>query len=147
MPGSRFYLADGTYLGEAGDEVRAGRAQLHGATPEPAEAERAGDSARANSSDPGHGATPQPAEAERAEDSARANSSEPEPAKAKPGASCSEPESSEVEDAIKAVHRMGIPKKQARAWVVRVVERSPGRVWTAGDLVRELLVASRSADG
>jgi hypothetical protein len=131
-PDAHFFLADGTCLGRAGDEERADSISL-GEEPAP----------RSVSGPEQAGGEPSPA----ATSPGDAAASAPPPAEALPGAApLLAPEISHalagpnpVDDAVKALRKLGIDARGAERAVRSVLQLHPGRSWEAGELARAAL--------
>jgi len=136
MPDAHFFLADGTCLGRAGDEERADSSSP-GAAPAPRSV-----------------SVPEPAGGEplsAATSPEEAAASDPPPTEAPPGAApLLAPGISQapagapnpVDDAVKALRKLGIDARGAERAVRSVLQLHPGRSWEAGELVRAALAGS-----
>ena len=138
MPDLHFYLADGTYLGRAGDRQRASEASGRPGEPAPAEASAHEDApARAEAS--AHEDAPARAEASAHEDAPfRAEVQAPAPA-GSPEARWVRGAPDRAGDAIKALRKLGFSAREAKEHVQHVLHQRPGRSWGTADLVRAVL--------
>ena len=168
MPDLRFFLADGTYLGRAGDEQKATEADLYGScSPKGGRSVKAqahGSSELARSSRapanlhkamPTSTPTPAPTPAlasgevsQAATSSAMATaeaSAHGEPSlRGAPAPPFGIPLAGEdfrnpVDDAVLALKSLQLKARDAKTRVQRVLQQHPGRSWEAGDLVRAVL--------
>jgi hypothetical protein len=129
MPDLHFYLADGSYLGRAGDEERA-------TDPSSREAEPTLRSAPAL--EPVRG-EPSPTATSPGEATTDAPARVPEEAPVAEIPRASADTHSPVDDAVKALKKLGVDARGAKRSVRSVLQLHPGRSWEAGELVRAAL--------
>jgi hypothetical protein len=129
MPDLHFYLADGTYLGRAGDEERTTDPSSPEAEPTPRSAPARGELSP-KATPPGEATADAPGRVKTSEEA-------PVAAPGIPSASTDTP--SPIDDAVKALRKLGIDARAAERAVRGFLQLHPGRSWEAGDLVRAAL--------